>query len=56
MFITPSFKKGLIVQQFQRNYLKSADVAQVCDHSNESHWAEPLFGTVATEQTLYFTD
>ena len=27
MFITPSFKKSLIVEQFQGNYLKSPDLA-----------------------------
>ena len=26
MFITPSFKKSLIVEQFQGNYLKSTDI------------------------------
>ena len=30
MFITPSFKKSLIVEQFQGNYLKEARINILC--------------------------
>ena len=46
MFITPSFKKSLIVEQFQGNYLKSVDETLVCDHSNESYWAVLSCGAI----------
>ena len=37
MFITPSFKKSLVVEQFQGNYLKFRHVAQNQRHADSCH-------------------
>ena len=45
MFITPSFKKSLIVEQFKGNYLKQFESVEQASHFMKKEGTEMNFGT-----------
>ena len=52
MFITPSFKKSLIVEQFLGNYLNVLVVGKSADH-DKPHF-DLFFTTISTSKKMFF--